>query len=432
LHSSETSWASRLPFFYGWIIVAIIFLRAFMTGGALWTAGVLSVAMNDDLGWSRTLIFAGITLSTLGGAVTGIFLGHLVDSSGGARPLALGSSIVAAACLMLVSQVQEPWQFLVVFGVINGLLGVGPALLLQGAIVPKWFIRKRASAMATSTMGTGLAAFVLPPIVALISDDLGWREAWFFLGALAVVITVLPSLLLRTKPEDMGLQPDGDSEPVQDHAPRSRIEMSAKEYSFTRREAFSTPTLWLLMLVSIFGMVSPTAYPTNLVPALTDEGFSKSTAALAFSAYGMTSFFGRFFWGWMADRLHIRKTILIICTYSGLSLPLLLLPGDIALLASALAGLGLGGWIGLNQVIWPVYFGRANIGAITGAVRPLIMLSSAMGPLYVAALAEQFDSYAVSIVVMTLSWWISAALLVLVRPARIAQGTPAAEPVTTL
>lgn len=204
-----------------------------------------------------------------------------------------------------------------------------------------------------------------------------------------------------------------------------------REYSFTRAEAFKSPTLWMLMLVSVFGMVSPTAFPTNLVPALTEEGFSESTAALAFSAYGMTSFFGRFFWGWLSDRLHIRKTLLVICTYSGMAVPmLLLLPGDLALMAGALAGMGLGGWVGLNQVMWPAYFGRANIGAISGAVRPMITLSSAMGPLYIAALAEYFDSYAISIVVMALSWWLCAMVLLFVRPARVPEpvSQPAAAP----
>jgi MFS family permease len=428
LRDGESPWETRLPFFYGWVIVAVVFLRAFTTGGALWTTGILSVAMHDDLGWSRTVIFAGITLSTLGAAITGIFWGQFMDRSGGARVLTMASSVIAAACLMSVAFVQEPWQFLLIFGVVNGILGVGPAQLLMAAIVPKWFIRKRGRAMATSTMGTGLAAFILPPVVALVSEGMGWREAWFFLGCIAVVLSVLPSVLLKTQPEDIGLLPDGDSEHPIVAGGSVPVRVPATEYSFTRAEAFKTPTLWLLMLVSVFGMVSPTAFPTNLVPALVEKGFSESTAAIAFSAYGLTSFTGRFFWGWLSDKLHIRKTLLIIATYSGLTIPLLLLlPGDIALAAGAFVGLGLGGWVGLNQVMWPVYFGRANIGAINGAVRPMITLSGATGPLYVAALAEYFDSYTVSVVVMALSWWLCAMVLLFVRPARVRE-EPAAEP----
>jgi MFS family permease len=170
----------------------------------------------------------------------------------------------------------------------------------------------------------------------------------------------------------------------------------------------------------MFGTVSPTAFPTNLVPAYVELGFSTSTAAIAFSAYGALSFFGRFIWGAMADRMHIRKLLLIIATYTGLTVPLLLLlPGDTALLAGAIAGLGIGGWVGLNQVVWAAYFGRDHVGAISGSVRPFVTLSGATGPLYVAALADAFDSYTVSIIVMAASWWVCAALLLLLRPPRL-------------
>ncbi len=417
--AGKSSWAASLPFYYGWVIVGAVFLRTFTTAGAMWTTGILSVPMHDDLGWSRTIIFTGLALRTLGAAVSGVFFGRLMDRSGAAKPLAVFSSIVAALCLGSIAFVQEEWQFLLIFGVIGGVLGAGPAQLLMGSLVPKWFIRKRGRAMATSTMGSGLAAFLLVPLVALVNESLGWREAWFFMGVLAVVISVLPALLIRTQPEDIGLLPDGDSAALSTEGSSAPVRtQSSQEYSFTRSEAFKTRTLWMLVLVAVFGMVSPTAFPTNLVPALVEKGFSESTAAIAFSAYGFTSFTGRFFWGWLADKMHVRKTLLIIATYSGLTIPLLLLlPGDASLVAGAVAGLGIGGWVGLNQVLWPAYFGRANIGAINGSVRPMITLSSATGPLYVAAIAEALDSYTLSILIMALSWGLCALVLYFVRPA---------------
>ena len=418
--SAGTALWARLPFYYGWVIVGVVFLRTFTTAGAMWTTGILSVPMHDDLGWSRTIIFTGLALRTLGAAASGVFFGRLMDRSGAAKPLAIFSSVVAALCLGSIAFVQEEWQFLLVFGVIGGVLGAGPAQLLMGSLVPKWFIRKRGRAMATSTMGSGLAAFLLVPLVALVNESFGWREAWFFMGVLAVVISVLPSLLLLTQPEDIGLLPDGDTDAPAAAGSSAPVRTpSTQEYSFTRAEAFKTRTLWMLMVVAVFGQISPVAFPTNLVPALVEKGFSESTAAIAFSAYGFTSFTGRFFWGWLSDKLHIRKTLLIISTYCGITIPLLLLlPGDASLIAGAIAGLGIGGWVGLQQVIWPAYFGRAHVGAINGAVRPLITLSAATGPLYVAAIAEALDSYTWSILIMAMSWVLCGLVLYFVRPAR--------------
>jgi MFS family permease len=417
--ASEPAWQARVPFYYGWVIVSVVFLTSFTTAGGLWATGVLSVPMHEDLGWSRATIFAGITLRTLGAAFMGAYVGRIVDRSGGARWLGLFGGLVSAVCLLLVAFVQEPWQFLLVFGVIGGLLGNGPVTVMIGAVVPKWFILKRGKAMATASMGTGLAAFILPTLVNLISDSMGWREAWFALGLITVVLGVLPCVLLYTRPEDVGMLPDGNIERPRAGQP-TVARVATPEFSFTRKEAFKTSTIWLLVVAVMFGTVSPTAFPTNLVPAYVERGFSTGTAAIAFSAYGALSFFGRFIWGALADRMHISRLLLIIATYAGLTVPLLLLlPGDTALLAGAIAGLGIGGWVGLNQVVWASYFGRDNVGAISGAVRPFVTISGASGPLLVAALADAFGSYTVSIIVMAASWWFCAALLFVIKPPRL-------------
>src|SRR5690606_13346394 len=123
------------------------FLTSFSTAGGLWATGVLSVPMHDDLGWSRSTIFAGITFRTLGAAFMSAYVGRIADRSGGARWLGLCGGAVSAVCLLLVAFVQEPWQFLLVFGVIGGLFGNGPVTVMVGAVVPKWFIRQRGKAM---------------------------------------------------------------------------------------------------------------------------------------------------------------------------------------------------------------------------------------------------------------------------------------------
>ena len=417
---AEAPWQARLPFFYGYAIVAIVFLQSFVSAAPLWSTGVLSVPMHDDLGWSRSAIFAAITVRTLGTAVGGLVLGRYLDITGGARILALTGGVFASIGLCLVSVVQEPWQFLLIFGVLGGLLGQGPSSLLLGAVVPKWFIRKRGRAVATSTMGTGLAAFIMPVTMDFLADSVGWRSAWIALGVTTAVLAVLPALLLKTQPEDIGQRPDGDSalpEPVVGQT--AAVVQRPGELSFTAGEAWRTRTLWLLIAAVVFGSFSPTAYPVNLVQAYVDLGFSTSTAAAAFSGYGLVSFLGRYFWGYLADRLHIRQTLLVIASYSCVTVALILvLPGDIALLAGGIAGLGLGGWVGLNQVVWADYFGRAHLGAISGITRPFITLSSATGPLAIAAIADATGTYSGSMLVMAASWLFCAFFLWVVRPAK--------------
>ena len=140
-------------------------------------------------------------------------------------------------------------------------------------------------------------------------------------------------------------------------------------------------------------------------------------AAAAFSAYGLTSFMSRFLWGYVADKLHIRMSLLLVSVYTGTMLPLLLVfPGNSALVAGAVTGLGIGGWVGLNEVVWAAYFGRAHLGAIGGITRPLITLTQAVSPLYVAGLADFSCGYTLSVLAMTSAWWLCACCFFLVRP----------------
>ena len=420
--AGRTTWQAQLPFFFGWVIVGVVFLRSFTTAGAMWSTAVLSVPMSADLGWSGSTIILGISLRTLGAAVGAFFLGRYLDTRRGAPLLAVGSAFVSGLGIIAVSFVTEPWHFWLIFGILGGLLGAGPGGLLMGAIVPKWFVKKRGRATALASMGTGFAALLLPFTVANVVEAFDWRTTFVLLGIVVLILAVLPALLIKTRPEDVGLHTDGDSESTA-AAARAR----GADDSLTAHEAFRTLTLWLLVGAAFFASFSPTAYPVNLTPTFSAEGFDLRTAGFAFSAYGFTSFFGRFFWGWLADRVHIRKALLVICVWNGLTVPLLLLmPGDSVLAAGAIAGFGIGGWVGLNQVVWATYFGRANLGAITGRVRPLITMSGGTGPFLVAAMADLFGGFGVGIMVMAASWWASSFFLFIVRPVRRMQ--PAAEP----
>ncbi len=140
--SPSTTWQARLPFYYGWVIVAIVFTRSFTTAGAIWSTAILSVPMTEDLGWSGSEIFAGIALRTFGAAIGAFFLGKYLDSTRGAPFLAVFSGMVSGLGLILVSFIDSQWQFWLIFGVMSGLFGAGPAGLLMAAVVPKWFVKK--------------------------------------------------------------------------------------------------------------------------------------------------------------------------------------------------------------------------------------------------------------------------------------------------
>ena len=417
------SWQGRLPFFYGWVIVVITFVMGFMMAGSFWAASVIAVPMRDDLGWSLSSIYLGLTLRMLVGAAGMFVLGRFADLKHGARALAIVSGGLAAVSLVAVSYVDTHWQFLALYGVVGGISVAGAGSLIMSAVVPRWFFRKRGRAMAFATMGSGASAFVLPPLMAFVLESVGWRGAWVFLGVLTGVFTVLPALLVWRQPEDVGLEPDGGIEPI----PANRASAVQHVRNYTLSEAVRTPVMWVLVFALASASLSPNGVPSTLVPMLIEKGHSTQAAALGFSIYGLFSVLARFFWGFLAERYHIRAVIIGIGAFSAVVMPMLIfMEGNVALVYPALAGFGIGGLIGTNSLVWPAYFGRSHLGAIVGVGRPFETAVMASGPLLMAQSFDRTGGYTFGLWCMGLSWLLCVGAMLLARPPRQVEASPGA------
>ena len=409
------SWQGRLPFFYGWVIVVIAFMMSFMTAGVFWSTSVIAVPMRDDLGWSLSSIYLGLTTRGLVGAAGMFLLGRFADLKHGARSLAIVSGGLSAVSLMAVSQVESHWHFLALYGVLGGFTTAGTGFLIMSAVVPRWFFRKRGRAVAMATMGSGAAAFILPPVMAFIFESVGWRGTWVALGTLTAMFTILPALLIWRQPEDVGLVPDGSIEPI----PANRAAAVQHVRNYTMSEALRTPVMWVLVLAVAAASLSPNGVPSSLVPMYIEKGHTTQVAALGFSIYGLFSMLARFFWGFLAERYHIRTVIIGIGLFTGIVMPLLIfVGGDVALVYSALAGFGIGGFIGTQALVWPGYFGRSHLGAIVGVSRPFATVVNATGPLLMAQSFDRTGSYSFGLWCMGLSWLLCAGAMFLARPVR--------------
>ena len=348
--TSIEPWQGRLPFFYGWVIVAVGFLMGFIAGGAFWAASVIAIPMREDLEWSLSSIYFGLTVRMLVGAAGMFLFGRFGDLKHGARIVGVISGAVAALSLAAIALIDSQWEFILFYGVIGGMTTSGTGFLVMSAVVPRWFLQRRGRAVAMATMGTGAAAFVLPPFIAFVLEFIGWRETWVVLGFLTFLLACLPALLVWRQPEDVGLHPDGI------HTEGSSQSPSAPpERNYTASEAIRTKTMWILLLAIAAASLSPNGIPSTLVPMYIDKGFSTQVAALGFSIYGLFSMLARFFWGYLADRYHIRTVLIAISIFTAMSMPMMLiLHGNGALIYAALVGFGIGGFVGTQQFLLPL------------------------------------------------------------------------------
>lgn len=395
------------------MIVAIGFLTTFFGIGLTWAASVFSVPMHEELGWSRSEIFFAVSVRGWIGIIVTPIVSRYLDEKNGVRLMSLIGGLMNTASLVLISQVHEQWQFLLLFGVIGGI-----AQTAQGgiaiAIVPKWFIAKRASAVLVSTLGGGLAALTLPLFLAPLDNEIGWRGGWLVIGLLALTLSTLPTVLLRRQPEDVGLVPDGGEQA------RGVPRRPAPEVSFTRKEAMSTSTFWLLMIGVAFGSLACNGVPTQVTNMFTDRGFTLQTASTALVAYGFASIGARIVWVRVVDRHHLRIVLMTLAVYGAVAMPVfLIIPdsiGNVGLAYGALVGFFVGAYIPLHGLVWAVYFGRAQVGAISGAARPLGIIFLSGGPFLLASTRDIFGTYAVGLLLMSAALLICFLCLYLARP----------------
>jgi MFS family permease len=408
--------ALRLPFFYGWVIVGICFLTVFLVGTtSFWGMTVFVGPMHDDTGWSNGAILGALALRSIVAAFTGLIAGHFVDRPSGAKFLLLAGIIVDGLSMASLRWVDSPGQFLFLYGVVGGIGNTGQRLLVS-TLVPKWFVAKRSMAIGFAQVGGSLSALFMVPILALVIDVAGWRDAWVFLAALLAVVLVPCVALVVRAPEDIGLLPDNG---VTSASTRARVTADT-ERSYTLHEATHSWRLWLLLLAMLFGTYSLSAHTVVMVPWYKEIGFSSAVAASAMSAYGIFSIISRFLWGYVADRITTRYAIVFqsLMTAFG-SILLLHIDSQAGMYAAAAyMGLTLSGYPILSSLVWPEFFGRRHIGSIVGTAQFFIAFANAGAQVVAGVLSDRSGTYETTIWLVMGTWAVCAALMLVLRPAR--------------
>ena len=372
-----------------------LFIQA-STGG--FTFGIFLPAMGEDLGWSRSTIVVGSSLTSITSALAGPLLGRIVDRH--------GPRLVLAGCILLMGLaqfssglVEQPWQFYVAFGLMGGFARSALQSSVPSAMIAHWFQRRRSTAYSVAAMGPPTANLLLPPALAFVVAVFGWRAGWMALGLLGVAIGLAPALLVvRRRPEDIGLRPDGDEAPREETvASREAAEATARRADWSAREAIHNPSFWMIAAGMSLILLAPNVSIVFMFSYLSNLGMSPPAAAAAISAVSAMQVISRLvFWFPVIRRLGSVRWALVVWGSILLCSSLLLAfaEGELwAYIAAGVLGLGLGGNLVLQLQVWPEYFGRTSIGTIIGTAQLLQGTTSAVVPLLLAALLDQTGSY---------------------------------------
>ena len=421
--SIQTDASPRRPrFFYGWILVGVTIADgAFVSGAGVWGFSVFAVPMGEELGWSRALIYGALTVRSLSAGTLAPFIGPLQDTRRGPRILALLTVATLGGSLIAMRWVSDIVVFYILFGCLGALASFGSSDMLITAVLPKWFVRKRARALAIGSTGTAMGPLFFPALVSGLLLIFTWREAWMALGIITLSVMGPLSLLVRRQPEDMGLLPDGG--PAEAEAGRAaprqrRVGVVGTDHDFTRREVIRTRAFWLLILAFTLGSFGTGGFFANWIPYFRDLGFSSAEGSMATAAYGVGSITVRAFWVWVTERYPVRLALSAQAFATGLAaLSFLMIDNHVTMvLAGGLFGTSVGGFFILRPLTVANYFGRGHLGSINGIIRPFTTVSSALSPLVVAALYDVTGAYRVSFVMIAACWLTAGIAVGLARP----------------
>ena len=389
----------RLPFYYGWVIVAVTFVTMGIGVNARTSFSLLFSPIIGEFGWDRGLTAGAFSFGFLVSAVLSPLMGKLMDRTGPRTVMELGVVLMGAG-LLLAPLTSQPWHLYATIGLLVGSGSVCLGYSGQSLFLPNWFVRRRGLAVGLAFAGVGIGSITLLPAVQTVIDHAGWRTASFAMGLLVIVVLAPLNLLLRKRPQDLGLQPDGDAAPTAGSAapPSNIVDAAWAATDWTLGRALRTARFWWIVLGYFCGLYVWYAVQIHQTKYLVEIGFNSSAAAWALGFVSLFGIPGQIALGHLSDRVG-REWVwtasglgfaicyaVLIALQSQPSFPLLYL------MIAVQGFLGYGFTSIMGAVVAEIFQGR-HFGTIFGTVMFGALAGGAAGPWVTGLLHDIYGNY---------------------------------------
>ena len=405
--------ARRLPFFYGWVVVGVVFVTMAICVNARTAFSLLFPPILDEFGWERGVTAGAFSFGFLVSALLSPLLGRLMDRRGPRFVMEAGVAATAAG-LLLATFASAPWHIYLTLGLLVGAGTTFTGYTGQALFLPNWFARRRGLAMSIAFAGVGAGSIVLLPALQTFVERNGWRAGCTVLGVVVLVVLLPLNLLLRRRPQELGLAPDGDPnspEAVQARRVANVVDRAWAAIDWTLARAMRTARFWWIAVAYFAALFSWYAVQVHQTKYLVETGFGAGQAAWALGAVSLAGVPGQIALGWLSDRIG-REIVWAIgsagfcITYAAL----LLLPSypGIPLLYAMVVAQGALGY-GLTSVIGAIpaeIFEGKHYGPIFGTLMVSALAGGAAGPWFMGFVHDRTGQY-------TLAFWVAIGCSVL-------------------
>ncbi|MGB3866399.1 MAG: MFS transporter, partial [Xanthobacteraceae bacterium] len=394
----------RTRLFYGWVIVAITFVTMGIGVNARTAFSLFFPSIIDEFQWERGLTAGAFSFGFVVSAGFSPLIGRMMDRFGPRVVMETGVLLMAAG-LLLAPLTTEVWHLYLTMGLLVGGGSVCLSYTGQSLYLPNWFVRQRGLAMGIAFAGVGIGSIILFPVVGYIIAQSGWRTASIALGILMLVVLVPINLMVRQRPQDMGLLPDGDHDgsgeggAAKPQKPTVEIvdpAWAATDWTLTR--AMRTARFWWLSLGFFCGLYSWYAVQVHQTKYLMEVGFSSTLAVWALGAVSLLGIPGQILMGHLSDRIG-REWIWTISGFGfivcfGALIGLAYVPSIwlVYLMIVTQGFIGYGTTAVMAAVVVEIFEGR-HYGSIFGTIMLAGLAGGAAGPWLTGLLHDWYGDY---------------------------------------
>ena len=417
---------ARLPIFYGWIIVAVVFVTMAVGINARTAFSLLFPPILDEFGWDRGQAAGVFSFGFLISALMSPLVGRLMDRTGPRLVVEIGVVLLASGLLLAVLA-DGMWQ---VYATLGLLVGCGVNCLgysVQSQFLPLWFVRRRGLAIGIAFSGVGVGGVVLLPWLQAMIEQQGWRAACLALGLIVAVVLAPLNLLLWKRPGDIGLEPDGGRAADGAGAAMRRAVIVDADWAavdWTLARAVRTTRFWWLCLSFFWVMYAWYAVQIHQTKYLIEVGVSPMQAGWALGLVSLVAIPGQIWLGHLSDRIG-REWVwtigcggFVACYLALIALGHVPAPALVFLMVVAQGTLG----YSLTSVMGPIgaeVFEGRQFGSIYGTMMLVGIAGGAAGPWVTGLLHDVTGGYAAGFWLALAASLVSAAAMWLAAPRKV-------------
>ena len=391
----------RFPFFYGWVVVAVTFITMAIGVNARTAFSLFFPPILSEFGWERGVTAGAFSFGFVVSGAASPLIGRLMDRAGPRAVMELGVALMAGG-LLLAPLTSAPWHLYITIWVMVGAGSVCLGYSGQSLFLPNWFIRRRGLAMGIAFAGVGIGSVTLLPWVQHMIEQPGWRTACTAMGLLVLIVLAPTNLLLRKRPEDVGLVADGDAAPSASSARTvsNILDPVWAGTDWTLARALRTARFWWVALGYFCGLYIWYAVQVHQTKYLLDSGFSPSVGVWALGVVSLLGIPGQITLGHISDRIG-REAVwataclgFAICFAALIALKYAPSLALVCLMVFTQGALGYGLTSIMGAVVLEIFQGP-HYGSIFGCIMLVALAGGAAGPWVTGSLYDLTGDYTI-------------------------------------